>query len=254
MTKIINTSSLTSKYTLPDYSTRTNSVTSNESVTLYMTDLFVKDRSTASEYGIAGDEILQTLLLTNESEVEISNIRIKEKIDQGASFKAGSVEIDGTPYTNFDMTAGITLPDDIPTKGDVTINYSIIIDDTPTTSLVSLANEITYDVNEVQDLTEDSNQVQINIVKPSIQITKSADKTAVTSGQTLRFTNVIQNNGEVTNTDIQFVDILPWGTSFVADSLYIDGVQQSLEPTTPISLKDLNPGEKTTVVFDVKVD
>lgn len=255
MSKINNQSQVTSTYTLPDTSTKTSDVKSNVSSTEYMTTSFTKVRSTAKNFGESGDEIEQTLVLTNSSEFQIFNVSIKENISNDAEFKTGSVTIDGEAQPTFDIVTGFELPDAIEANGEVTIKFMVTIKDSPTSDLVNMNSTITYSVNEVQDLVENSNVVTINLTSNAITIKKTSNKTAVIKGDKLMFQNVIKNEGNATNTDVTFKDDIPEGTSFVVGSVKIDNVtKEDADPAVGIKLEDLAPSAEVTITFEVTVD
>lgn len=254
MSKITNQSSLTSKYSLPDSSEEESEVQSNISSTEYMTDSFKKVRSSAKQFGNPGEEIVQTLLLTNNSEYEITNINIKDTIGTGATFKAGSVEIDGTPQADYDPITGFTI-DSLAKYASTSITYTITIDDAPTTDNINIISDITYSVNEIDNLEEKSNIVSIQIGTQNVKIVKTSDLSVVIAGQTLTFQNEIHNEGNYVNTNLVFKDPIPAGTTFIEDSVEIDNeVKAGLNPATGFPLNDLNPGDKIVVKFKVKVD
>lgn len=254
MSKIINKSSVTSKYTLPDQREMNYNVESNESTTENMTISFKKIRTTQREYAILGEEIEQTLVLTNESERQIDNIRISDTISQDATFKAGSMTINDVAYDSF-TPDNYTLPNSIASQESVTIKYTITISDSPATDLVSIVSDITYDVAEVTDLTEKSNKVEIQISENEITIELTSSKSAVISGQKLMFQNVITNKGSITNTNVMFKEPIPEGTTFVPGSVKIDDVVKAdYDPSVGFELEDMDPAKVITVTFEVLVD
>lgn len=253
MSKITNQSSLTSKYTLPDNTQKESEVQSNISSTEYMTDSFTKVRSSAKDFGSPGDELVQTLVLTNNSEYEITNIRVIDTIGDGATFKDGTLEVKGVARADESPITGFTI-DSMAQNDSVTVTYTITIDSLPTTDVVNLVSDITYSVNEATDLTEKSNIVSIDIGEQVVTITKTSDMSVVISGQTLTFQNTIRNNGDYVNTDLVFKDPIPAGTTFITDSVEINNeIKPGLDPSTGFPLDDLNPGDEIVVRFKVKV-
>lgn len=59
-----------------------------------MTQSFLKEKSSAKKFASPGDEIEQTITLTNNSDYEITNIQIQDELSAGANFKAGSLTVD----------------------------------------------------------------------------------------------------------------------------------------------------------------
>lgn len=254
MTKITNTAKLTAKYSLPDGSYNNTNVTSNVSATEYMTVSFLKQRLTTKTFCVPNGEFEQFLMLTNNAEHTIFDVFIVDTIENGAHFKAGTMTIDDDPYPDYDAD-GYFLPNEIAPGECVLIKYTIVVDDSPTASTITSVSNITYSINEVIDLSEDSNTVSVSVVNNKLKVTKTADKSAVLSGQKITFENVIENTGTITNTNIVFKDSIPTGTSFVPESVVVDGVSKpTFDPETGFQLGTLTPQEKITVSFDVIVD
>lgn len=255
MAKITNTSTITSKYSLPDGSQRSSQTSSNTSETENMTLSLLKVRTTEHEFGLPGEEIKQTITLTNNSSYEISDVTITDLISANATVKPGSVTINGVSSPTSDPIAGISLPDPISESGGVaTITYILVIDEQPTTDLTTAQATITYSVAERDGLTEKTNQNEIAIEQQKMKITMTSDKSAVISGDQMLLQNVITNEGNLTNTEITFKSELPAETSFISGSVTIDGVEKSsLDPTVGFPLEDMAPGANVTVNFSVLV-
>lgn len=251
---ILNTSSLTAKYTLPDQAEKTYSTKSNPSKTENMSVLFVKDKSSMFEYGSPNDEIQQNIILSNESESEITEIRLVETIGNGAHFKPGSVTIEDVPYENMDITNQITLPNSLPPNTSALVSYILVIDEQPNVDSVALKTNVTFNVNEIQDMSEDTPEVTIAITENKLTIQKTSERAAL-SGSTLVYTNVITNTGKYKNTNIVFTDQIPVGTTFVNGSVKINNQDQpTFNPADGFALDDMEIGTQTTITFSVKVD
>ncbi len=256
MSKIENQSVLTSKYQLPDLSEKELETKSTISSTEYMTDSFKKVRTSAKSYGMADEEIIQTLTLTNDSEYDITVTDIKETISEAGSYKPGSVTVDGVEKPDFDLMAGFALENPITKNGGETvITYVLTISDAPSTDIVNAQSAITYSVNERDDLKENSNTVDISIVTEKLVFTKTSDKSAVIKGETLVFMHEIKNEGTTKNTELFFKDELPAGVTFDAGSVKINEVVNAdADPATGFSLGDLDVGATVKVEFSVTVN
>lgn len=254
MSKITNQSKVTSKYQLPDQSILDNTAQSNISETEYMTTSFTKVRTTEKEFGAPGDIIRQTLTLTNDSYLEIENIRIKDTISSGATFVDASLVIDNVPKLNFNPVTGFTLENSMLANDKVVITYKIKIDEDTSANTVDTISNITYDLADVSDLSENSNEVNVTVNKIKITIAKTSDKSGVIKGQKLLFQNVVKNEGNIENTDVTFTDPIPEGTQFVEDSVKIDNVAKpGYNPQTGFKLDDLAPNSEVTITFEVTI-
>lgn len=251
---ILNTSNLTSKYTLPDQTEKTYSTNSNQSKTENMSVLFVKDKSSMFEFGSPNDEIQQNIILSNESESEITDIRLVETIGSGAHFKPGSVTIEDVPYENMDITNQITLPNSLLPNTSALVSYILVIDEQPNVDSVALKTNVTFDVNEIQDISEDTPEVTIEITENKISIQKTSESVAI-SGSTIIYKNVISNIGKYKNTNLVFIDQIPNGTTFVNGSVKVNNQEKpTYDPAIGFALDDIEVGAQTTITFSVKID
>ena len=86
-------------------------------------------------------------------------------------------------------------------------------------------------------------------------VVKSVDKGLAIKGDNLHYTSVVTNTGTINKTDIVFNDPIPAGTTFVADSVKINGVSYpAYNPAVGFNLPDLAPGAAASIEFDVKVN
>lgn len=252
MAKIENQSKVTTVCELPDNSTKSLSVSSNVSETENMTTSFLKIKEISKEYGTQNDEVELTLTLTNQSDYTIFNVYIIDTIGPGATFKQNSLMIDDVNYLNEEADLGFYLPDTIDKGKSVVIKYKVVLDEQISSSVISFASSITYSVNEVENLTEISNRLTLNVVNNLIKIDKKVSKSAVVSGDRIKYDFVISNEGEYENSDIFFVDELPNEVEFVEGSVIIDGVSEpNFNPINGFEIKDLQKDESVTISFEV---
>lgn len=257
MNTITNTSKVTSKYTLPDGVVESNAVNSNTTVTMYMTEALVKSKVSSKQYGFPNDEITQTITLINNADYDIQDMRLKETIGSGASFKEGSVMIDGTPKADLDIVAGFSLEGGVPSGGaPVEIDYILKISSAPfINDRVQVGTHLLYSIFGTQNLEEDLTPVEIKLIEENVTVTKFGTPSAVVSNQKLTFINIIKNNGNIVNTDVMFNDPIPTGTRFVEGSVLIDDEpKKDLNVETGFKLPDLQPKGEIKVTFDVIVD
>ena len=93
-----------------------------------------------------------------------------------------------------------------------------------------------------------------NGANPSLTVIKSVDKSVAIQGDILTYTSVVTNDGSLPLTDTLFTDDIPVGTQFVANSVFIDGVNNpSYNPQTGFSIGNLIPNQSVIVTFQVQV-
>lgn len=253
MSKINNQSQITSKFQLPDSSIKEATTMSNVASIENMSTSFLKQQTSSKMQALRGETLNQTLTLTNDSELEISNINIKEVISNDGTFKSGSVKIDSTTYENFDIIAGFNLPNSLMPNKSTVITFDVEVKTQTVADLVNMVAVVGFEADNLA-FEENANVVAVDVLSQSIEIVKTANKGAVIKGQTITFNNVITNNGSIVNTDVVFKDILPEGTEFVQGSVKIDDVvQESLDPTKGFAISNLNPLDEVKISFDVLI-
>ena len=252
--KIVNQSSLTSKITLPDSTEREITTLSNQSETELITESFLKIKSSAKDFAEPSEDLEQTIILTNNSDFDIENVSIKDNLSVGATFKAGSLQIDNVEYPDYDATKGFDLPNSIPSQTSTAIKYMITIDASPRADTVTNSAEIVYTINGQSPITESTNLVTIPLVNNRLNIIKSANKLITYSGDTIKYTIEIKNVGTIDNKNLIFKDQLPNELSFIPNSVKINNVEKlNANPNTGFALDDLPKNTTTTITFEATV-
>lgn len=85
------------------------------------------------------------------------------------------------------------------------------------------------------------NTLSIPVTTPNVSVTKTANVTDTSLGETITYTSVITNNGLSTLQNIVFTDASPAGTSFVAGSFTIEGVvRPNANPANKLHIISIN--------------
>ncbi len=249
---IPNQSETQFSYTLPDGQTVTETRESNIVTTEVLTDEFTKVKSSNRTFLQEGEVATQTVVLTNNSQQNISNIIFKDILTGGGTYVVGSV-VNGVSQPTYDLVAGFSVNDLAPGQF-VTITYNIQANNPLTEALITNRANISYTANE-RNFNEDSNTVNLVVVSNRLTIVKVVDKSVAIRGENLHYTSTITNTGTLPKTNLTFMDDIPNGTSFVIGSVKIDNVSQiSYNPATGFPLNDLAVGESVIVEFDVMVN
>lgn len=204
-----------------------------------------------------GEIVHTTVTVTNNSETKLIYNFISNPTPNGASYVDGSVKVNGVTQTK-DMITGFFLPDLNPGE-TLTVEYDMKIDSPMTVSPVIDSSEFQYSVNApargAVSFKEYTNSNSINVISNKVRVVKAVDKAFAVKGENLHYTVTITNTGNVTKGDLIFKDPIPDGTTFVSNSIKIDGTDFSVyNPEIGFALRSLAPGETITVEFDVKVN
>lgn len=255
---IINQSNVKFDYALPDGSSESGEKDSNVVNTEVLTYSVSRIKSSNKVFIKEGETAVQTVVITNNSSTTLIAPFFKDTMTAGASYVNGSVVVDNIPKPTFNLTLGFNLPDIAPTKS-VTVSYSIVADNPLTATPVKNYVALTYTVNDPirgpVAITDTTNDVFIEIVSAKISVVKSVDKTFANKGDFIHYTTIILNTGTLIENNLTFKDAIPMGTTFVNDSVKIDGISKAgLNPSLGFSLPNLLAGASVKVEFDVKVN
>lgn len=213
---------------------------------------FLKVRTGSKEIVMAGDEVNQTLTLTNQSEYDITNITIKDTLSEGVTYKDRSVSVNGTANGDYNPINSFTLPDIIKASNSATVTYKVIIGDNPPLNMTAVS-QITYTCNG-NTYTENSTTYTMKLANADVVVEQTSNKVAVTTGQIITYYNTIKNNGTVNGTKVFFQNAIPDGTEFVENSVKINNeVRTGYNIETGFNLSTLYTGESINVSYDVKV-
>ncbi len=151
------------------------------------------------------------------------------------------------------------LLNNLPTGASVIVTFEVLIDEIPQGNNVVNNANVTGDflVNPTEPpitVTVPSNTVMTIVNSSGLNVMKNVSATEAGVGDTLTYTVRIQNSGTVTATNVSFLDPIPVGTTFVANSVTINGTPQpGLNPTTGFPLANIPVGGMVTVTFQVTI-
>lgn len=206
-------------------------------------------------YATVGDTLNYTVVLQNNGLVSDFNIILTDLIPQGANFVNNSIQIDGSP-TPGNPALGINLPT-IPAGGSSTVKFSALVVNIPTN--IPLNNYAQIDYQFIASGTTpttasiDSNIAVTTLNTPLLRMTKTAPS-LVSVGATLTYTINVSNIGTTTAKNLIIIDTIPDGTTFVPNSVTINGTPSPASPASPgITFGNLPNGFMFNFVFKVTV-
>lgn len=231
-----------------ELTTKSNLVTVNN----LSTDILIL-KTSEKNWAIPNSVVKVTTTITNNTNTNLENFSIKDTLGNFTSFVDGSVTVGTQSYPSFNPVDGFTLPVTIGVGTEADISYDIKISEYIDEDTITNKSTVTINLDG-QTFNLDSNILTIYILNNGIVLTKTANKIAVKSGDELTYTIKITNSGALKNTNINFEDKIPQGTSFVNGSVVIDGeAKQDLDPSVGFTLNDLDVGGTITVEFKVTV-
>ena len=226
----------------------------NTAITSTLTATKIVDKIKA----LPGDILTYTIELNNSGPLTISNTVFKDTIPTGSSFVANSVTVNGVSLPgSVAPPSGVnigTLPLGVTTltfqvnlQTTLPINNTIINDSTAIGLNTLIPTTVTLVAN--------SNNVTTTILGNANLLSTKIGKLYANIGDILTYTVPITNTGNTTAINILFIDTIPNGTTFVANSLIQDATPVSGSPAPPgVTLPNpIDISNTSTITFQVMV-
>lgn len=228
------------------------SITTNTTQTYVATGELTLTKSTDKSYATVGEDISYSVLVRNAGSVSATNLIFHDTIPSSASFKTGTVVIDGASYPNLNPSNGFALTDLNPSQYH-TIAFSVAVTSLPQNSKIENTGDTTFTYKLTPSDTpvttiSYSNKVTTLIELGNLTSTKAVDKAYATIGDTVNYTITLNNTGNADCFNVQFKDTIQSNATLVSGSVKINGItHSSYDPSAGFTL-DTIPGYGSTVV------
>lgn len=248
------TNQATAAYTFvpPDGRTLTGSAVSNVLSFPVSSPNVALVKSTATTNTAIGDVIPYTVVVTNTGVSSVTNAIFVDPLPAGTSFVPGTVTVNGVLVPTAFPPAGITLGT-IASGASIPITFSIQVNSLPPSGTISNQASVSFTSGAFSGLSF-SNTTDTAVNQPILSAVKSAGVANATVGDIVNYTVAVSNTGNY-GADATLTDTIPTGTSFVPNSVIINGIPQAtLSPVTGIPLGIVAPGATVQVTFSVTID
>ncbi|WP_170272151.1 putative mucin/carbohydrate-binding domain-containing protein [Clostridium tarantellae] len=238
-------------YTLP-IETTTNTV-----ITEINVGTLSNIKSVTKEYIKVGDTMTYTSVITNIGNAEAINIQFSDVLQSELLYLPGTVRINGVVVPTANPST-ILLGNLLPNESS-TVAFDVQVTTLPSPPQVKNTSQVQFNYNINPNAlnvssTILSNVVNTNVVLGQLSITNSVDKTIATIGDTVTFTVILINTGNVALNNIVLQDAPTTGVTVNAGSVYVNGVNEtSFNPITGFSLDNIDVGNSVTVNFSATV-
>jgi uncharacterized repeat protein (TIGR01451 family) len=157
-----------------------------------------------------GSPITYTLAWASDGPGISENTTIVDTLPTGVSFTSASPPPSSVSGQTLTWNLGTVSAG---ASGTITVNATV-----STTAPSSLTNRVTISTTTPGDDPSDNTDTIITtVIAPNVRVTKSGPAT-VTAGATFAYTLSYGNNGQASATNVQLVDTLPAGVSYVSAS------------------------------------
>lgn len=199
-----------------------------------------------------GDVLTYTVTVTNQGSVlDTINTVFHDNIPTGTTFILNSVTVDGIPISG-NPTDGILLGNISPSPGPGntrTITFQVLVGANPPNPIVNQAS-----VSADNSATAVSNEVSTQVIHATLTVVKEADVGAVQCSGHIMYTISITNEGPDDLNQITVLDPIDPKTTFVHNSVTVDGVPRAgADPTAGILISSFPAGTMKVIQFQVQV-
>ena len=249
---IQNTANIIYNYTLnPDeINGATGNSTTNTVNTLVSNTSISILKSQNISNAIVGDEVTYSLTVENTGNIDFIDTIVKDNLDPQLTFIPNSLTIGGVSSSE-NIVTGVDLG--ILGIGDnIVLTFKAIVNDILTTSTIINNATVTYSAligESTINFTATSNNVELNVYTPSIEISKVSSKQEVYVGGTFTYTINITNNSELNISNVILYDDLP--LQFRIISISINEVVLDTSQLNELNIGDLYSGEVSNIVVTI---
>ena len=233
--------------------------TSNIVSTQINTANIVATKLTSTNFADVDDVITYATILTNNGNIPASNVTFTDIIPAGTIFLPNTVTINGVPIANANPANGILIGT-IGANSSRTVSFQVSVPTIPSPNPITNQSSTTfqymYDASKpIVTQMVASNTVQTTINNATIAAVKSADKQFANVNDMITYTTTLTNNGNTLASNVIFTDVLPNGTSFIPNSVTVNGnTLPNTNPASGIAIDPINPNTSATISFQVIVN
>ncbi|MGO4108755.1 DUF7507 domain-containing protein [Paenibacillus sp. YAF4_2] len=217
----VNQANATFTYTPPGRTPLARTGTSN--VVLIENPLYTLDvvKSADVATAIVGQIISYRIDVTNNGAIPATNVIVTDSVTSGTSVVPGSIQVNRVPAIG-DLTTGINIGTLAPgATSTVTFQSQVTSIPAPFPRIDDVAT-VRFEEDDIDGTPAISKTVSIRVTQPIITARKNALQSTAFVGETINYTIELKNAGSY-NALATWFDTLPPGSSFVANSLTVNG-------------------------------
>lgn len=216
----------------------------------------VASKTVSTDVVVVGNIFEYTIKLRNEGNIDSTNIVVKDEFPK--AIEVLDVKVDGISV-NGDIQMGISVGKlGIGEEKTIVITVKALdkLEDEGFLNVALISSTFRPDPNSYESIITESVTQSGNpviIICPRLSINKKSDKKYVAVGDTIDYSAVIKNTGNVNLQNITISDLLPSNVEFIEGTVAIDGVSYPKSNiTSGINIPNLKVNEQRIVTFKGK--
>ncbi|MBM7567101.1 DUF7507 domain-containing protein [Paenibacillus sacheonensis] len=248
----INQANATFAYTPPGRPPLSGSTTSNIVEVRNPQFTLLAEKSVSSNSVLIGDTITYTVVVTNIGIADSLNTIVSDTATEGGEFVPGSVRVNGAPVAG-SIRSGVNIGT-VPAGGSAIVTFDVlIVSDPPPDGIIDDFATVTYTSGGIGQ-SSISNTVTVIVSQPVVVAVKASLDPFAFVGDNVQYTTTVTNTGNF-NALATWFDILPEGTSFVENSVTLNGFPvPGANRFTGTFLGTLLPDIENLITFQLKVE
>ncbi len=197
-----------------------------------------------------GQEITYTIHVTNTKGTISGKVTIKDNVPEGTEFVPESIQVnesssymlDGVEQTltdkdENDLAEGIEV--NVPERGEVALSFRVKVKEELANG-TNIENEARIKEDKEQSKEEKTNKTTHEVIAPIIEVEKTGIvdgvKDFVVKGDEITYSISVKNSGGI-GTNVVIKDNIPEGTTFVDESIRVNGEEEHEVNRTPVDMK-----------------
>ncbi|MGE6226563.1 DUF7507 domain-containing protein [Paenibacillus chitinolyticus] len=248
---LINQASASFTFVPPDGRIIQESAVSNVvSIPVSAPDILVTKTAGSTDAAV-GDTITYTITASNAGISGVTSVIVTDPIPTGSVLVPGSVTVNGTVKPGADPAAGIAVGSVAP-GAVATVSFQVTVTSLPSPPVLSNQARVSYTSGAFSGSSL-SDPVVIGVYQPVLSVTKSANTANATVGDTIVYTILATNSGDIAAVTT-ITDPIPAGSAFIANSVVVNGQPiPGADPTAGIAVGPIPPAGTAGVTFQVVV-
>ncbi|AOM04767.1 cell surface protein [Bacillus cereus] len=199
-----------------------------------------------------GDILTYTTTLTNTGNTDATAVVFTDNIPDGTTFIDGSVLVNNIPQLNANPSVGI-LVGTIAPNISIPVTFSVTVVALPASGHVQNQSTSRYTIN-VEEQISTSNITFTEVISANVIATKTTPIQYADLQTIIPYTISIINNGNIQVENIIVTDIIPANTSFIENSVIVNGnARPNDNPLNGIQIDTIPPNTTATILFQVRV-